>query len=41
MDALATMDRMLSSKWVIYVVIGLAVAYMWMRRGTLHFAPFF
>ncbi len=40
MDALAMMDRILSSKWVLYVVIGLAVAGVWMRFGTPHFDPF-
>jgi hypothetical protein len=34
-----TMDRMLSSKWVLYVMIAFAVAYLWVQFGTPHFDP--
>ena len=39
-DAL-TMNRIITSKWFFYVVIGLAVAYLRMHFGRPHFAPFF
>ena len=33
-----TMDRILSSKWLFYIVIGLAVAYLWVHFESLRSA---
>jgi hypothetical protein len=35
-----TMDRILSSRSFIYVVIGLAVAYLWVHFAAPHYDPF-
>ena len=34
-----TMERIISSKWFIYVVLTLAIAYSWWLFGTPHFEP--